>query len=341
MKEVSIAIVLNIIAAIIFWLAFAFIPERRRRNKLRPKLELGIYQICSTLFALFDLIMRFDVHSPSSFQKKIKGKMLHPVEIELGLQNKCLNSTYLYDTKVGSLLMPIGKQLFESRSRVDRLIERVFAFSEHLSTKEILLLEQIRGKLEVYDLEHFDREAGARVGDQQYLPVNPSLSYMGKSLAELYDLFGRIRSIAFCNGYEDREVVLDKVQVYYETGQYRRCKFLIRRRKSRFAGDSAWFTFYQFLCDYKLERKRQAARILAQLLQSKPHLVSSRGFLVDVIGDGDVRKIVEHYYTVPELREFDAVVQTEIEVHNRFIDQANALRRYYDQKARDVQGTKA
>ena len=340
MKEVFIAIVLNIIAAIVFWLAFAFIPERHRRNKLRPKLEFGIYQICSTLFALFDLVMRFDVHSPSSFQKKIKGTKLHPVEIELGLQNKCLNDTYLYDEKVSSLLMPTGKQLFESRSRIDRLIERVFAFSQHLSTKEILLLEQIRGKLETYDLEHFDREAGVRVGDKQFLPVNPSLSYMGKSLAELYDLFGRLHSIAFCNGYEDREVVLDKVQVYYESGQYRRCQRLIRRRKRRFADDSTWFSFYEFLCDYKMGRKKQAARTLSQLLESKPHLLSSRGFLVDAIGDSDVRKVVEHYYSVAELREFDAVVQTEIDLHKRFIDQANALRKYYDQKTRDAQGKK-
>ena len=45
MKDLANAILLNIVAAIIFWIIFAFLPERRRRNKLRPKLELGIYQV--------------------------------------------------------------------------------------------------------------------------------------------------------------------------------------------------------------------------------------------------------------------------------------------------------
>src|ERR1035438_3569257 len=144
------AILLNIAAAIIFWLAFAFVPEKRRRRKLRPKLELGIYQVYSTLFGLFDSLMRFEVHSPSSFQKRIKGKVLHSVEIELGLQNKCLNETFLYDEKVSRLLIPMGKELFQNRITVD------------------------------------GRCAAVRVGDVQYRPANPSLSYMGTSLAELY-----------------------------------------------------------------------------------------------------------------------------------------------------------
>jgi hypothetical protein len=337
MKDIFNAILLNIAAAIIFWLVFAFVPEKRRRRKLRPKLELGIYQVYSTLFALFDSLMRFDVRSPSSFQTRIKGKMLHPAEIELGIQNKCLNETFLYDQKVNHLLIPIGKELFENRTRVDRLIERVFAFSEHLTTNEILLLEQIRGRLEVYDLEHFDRCAATRVGDTQYLPVNPSLSYMGKSLAELYELFGKLQDIAFRNGYEDRDVVLDKVQSYYEQGQHRRCKRLIRRRERRYASDSTWLSFYLFLCEYKMGRRLQASRSLAKVLESKPDLVSSRGFLLDAIGDSRIRKTVEDHYTSAELAELDAVMRTEVEVCNRFVEQANTLRKYYDRKAKDVQ----
>jgi hypothetical protein len=337
MKDIFNAIVLNIAAAIIFWLAFAFVPEKRRRRKLRPKLELGIYQVYSALFGLFDSLMRFDVHSPSSFQKKIKGKMLHPVELELGLQNKCLNETFLYDEKVSRLLIPIGKELFQDRSTVDRLIERVFAFSEHLTTNEILLLEQIRGRLEVYDLEHFDRCAAVRAGDTQYLPVNPSVSYMGTSLAELYQLFGKLQDIVFRNGYEDRDVVLDKVQSYYEQGQYRRCKRLIRRRQRRYTSDNTWLSFYLFLCEYKMGRKLQGARILAKVLESKPHLVSTREFLLDAIGDSEIRKIIEDHYTRAELAEFDGVVQMELEVHNRFVEQANTLRKYYDQKTKDLQ----
>ena len=255
----------------------------------------------STLFGLFDSLMRFEVHSPSSFQKRIKGKVLHSVEIELGLQNKCLNETFLYDEKVSRLLIPMGKELFQNRSRVDR------------------------------------RCAAVRVGDVQYRPANPSLSYMGTSLAELYKLFGKLQDIVFRNGYEDRDVVLDKVQSYYEQGRYRRCKRLIRRRERRYTSDKTWLSFYLFLCEYKMGRKLQGTRILAKLLESKPHLVSARGFLLGAINDIEIRKIVEDHYTRAELAEFDGVVQAELEVHNRFVEQANTLRKYYDQKTKDLQ----
>src|SRR5690348_10169534 len=88
---IAVNIALNVIAGVIFWIAFDFVPESLRRNKLRPKLELGIYQVYINLFFLFDSIMRFSAHSPSFFQMKIKGKCLSSGEIELGLQNKCLN----------------------------------------------------------------------------------------------------------------------------------------------------------------------------------------------------------------------------------------------------------
>jgi hypothetical protein len=332
MKEILNAICLNIAAAIIFWLIFAFVPEKRRRNKVRPKLELGIYQVYSTLFALFDSIIRFDVHSPSSFQKEIKGKRLRSEDIELGLQNKCLNETFLYDKEISHLLIPIGKDLFEKRSKIDQLIERVFAFSENLTITEILILEQIRGKLEAYDLEHWDRRAGVCIGKMQYMPVNSSLSYMGKSLTELYELFGKLQDITFHNRYEDRDIVLDKVQSYYELGQYRRCKRLIRSRQDRYQNDKKWLGFYLFLCEYKGGNKTQAIRSLANILESKPHLVSSRGFLLDAIDDSRIRQIVEDHYTTAEVAEFDAVVRTETEAHNRLTEQANRLRKYYDQK---------
>ena len=161
MKDFAYAILLNIAAAVIFWFVFAFLPERRRRNKLRPKLEFGIYQVYSILFAQFDTVMRPNAHSPSTFQKKIKGKTLNADDIELGLQNKCLNDSFLYDQNVSRFLMPIGKQMREERSRIDRSIDRTFAFSGYLTTAEILLLERIRGKLEVYDL---DRQAKVSVG---------------------------------------------------------------------------------------------------------------------------------------------------------------------------------
>lgn len=329
MKEFADAILLNIAAAIIFWMVFAFLPERGRRNKLRPRLELAIYQVYGTIFTLLDSVMRPNAHSPSSFQNKIKGNKLSADDIELGLQNKCLNESFLYDDNVNRFLIPIGKQLLEERRRIGRSIDRVFAFSGYLTTAEILLLERIRGKLEVYDLE---RQAAVQMGELQYLPIDPCLSYMKETLSELYELFAQLQEIAFSNKYEDRDIVLDKVQCYYEQGQYRRCKRLIRSRQARYPADRIWLEFYLFLCEQKSGDTRRARQRLERILETKPHLVSSRGFLANATHDCGVREILEQHYTEAEIAEFDLVVRREIEEQSGFIEQANRLREYYRQK---------
>jgi hypothetical protein len=324
---------LNIIAAIIFWIAFQGLPERYRRNKLRPKLELGLYQVLSALFAMFDLVMTFKPHSPSSYQNKIRGKTLRPEEIELGLQNKCLNNTFLYDEAVRQCLIPIGREMFEIADKIDQAIERIFSFSNNLSTTEILLLEQIRGKLEAYDLKHHDRGAAISVGTAQYFPVNPSLSYLKTNLAELYGLFGQLQDVAFINKYEDRNLLLDRVQSSYEQGHYQRCKHLIHKGRLKYIDCKELLMFYQFLCEYKGGNELVARRTLEVIIEGKPDLVSSRGFLADVIGDCSIREIIQRHYTGPEVDRLFAVIREESGELKHFIVQANGLREYYMRKA--------
>jgi hypothetical protein len=74
MKDFAYAILLNIAAAIIFWIVFALLPERRRRNKLRPKLEFGIYQVYKTLFTQFDTVMRPTLTPHPLFKRKSRAK---------------------------------------------------------------------------------------------------------------------------------------------------------------------------------------------------------------------------------------------------------------------------
>ena len=333
MRDFVNPILLNIYAAIIFWLIFAVIPERRRRNKLRPKLELGIHQVYNRLFELFDTIMRFTDRSPSSFQKKIMGKSLQPEDIELGLQNKCLNLTFLYDKNVNPSLLVIGKKLFEIWQKIDQATERVFAFSTHLSTTEILLLEQIRGKLEVYGPDHCDRSAVVSVGNTQYLPVNPSLSYMTASLVDLYQLFCKLQTVVFDNKYQDRDLLLAKVQSWYEQGEYKKCKRLIRKGETKYRKDETWLKFYRFQCEYRSGKSALAYRTLKDILKTNPDLVSSRGFLLDAMDDAAVREAIERHYSKAEVNRLDAEVRSERDAHSRFVDQANKLREYYKRKA--------
>ncbi len=173
MSKLLQSVLSSIAAAIVFWLIFAYFPERRRRNKLRPKLDLDICQVYRTLFTIFDLIMGFGVRSPSAFQSKIRANMLRPEDIELGLQNKCLNESFLYDRNVSGSLMPIGRELSARTKEIDEITDRLFQFSNYLTTREILLLEQVRVKLHVYDLERLSELAKININGRPFAPVNP------------------------------------------------------------------------------------------------------------------------------------------------------------------------
>ena len=45
MKEVLTAVVTSLIASVVFWIIFNYIPDKRRYNKVRPKVEFDIYEI--------------------------------------------------------------------------------------------------------------------------------------------------------------------------------------------------------------------------------------------------------------------------------------------------------
>jgi hypothetical protein len=75
-KDFIYPILLSVIAGVIFWLIFSFLPERKRLKRLRPKLDLDMYEVYSNLFSVFDLAMRPNSHSPSNFQQEIRGNKL-------------------------------------------------------------------------------------------------------------------------------------------------------------------------------------------------------------------------------------------------------------------------
>ena len=86
-SNILLPILLSVVAAIIFWLVFSHIPEQKRRKKLRPIVELALFDTYKKLFSLFDLVMRHSSHSPSFFQSQIRAGNLSEEDIKLGLQN--------------------------------------------------------------------------------------------------------------------------------------------------------------------------------------------------------------------------------------------------------------
>ena len=93
-------VLLSLISALIFWITFSYYPEKKREKKIRPIVELDLLNIYKSLFSIFDTIMRHQENSPSDYQSVIRSGALSFNDIKLGIQNKCLNSNYLYDENV-------------------------------------------------------------------------------------------------------------------------------------------------------------------------------------------------------------------------------------------------
>jgi len=96
--------------------------------------------------------------------------------------------------------------------------------------------------------------------------------------------------------------------------------------------------FYLFLCEYMSGNKAVAYSNLERILNAKPHLVSSSGFLSDVMNDSQVQHIIAKYYTDGEIDELHSVIHRETTVSERFFAQANKLKDYYQQKANSTMG---
>ena len=332
-KDLIYPILLSIIAAVIFWLVFSYFPERSRRRKIRPKLDLDMYNVYTNLFSIFDLVMRPNNHSPSNFQPKIKGNKLEKEDLELGLQNKCWNETYLYDTNVSKNLLVIGKNLFEIASKIDRTVERLFNFSNYLSADEILILEKIRKKLQVYGLSDYNRNAASIIGGMELKPVNPSLSFMSQNLFELYKLFIQFQDLVYSNNYIDRDISISKVQHYFYSGQYEKCKKEISKSIFKYPDDKNFLDFYSFLSEYTSGQKDKSYKMLDTILKSKPHLVSSRGFIDDLLNDDKIKELIQKHYTENEITELRLVLKREEDLQKSYIDQAKALLKYYKDKS--------
>lgn len=326
---------LSIISAIIFWLVFSVYPEKKRRNKIRPKIDLDMYFVLRKMFDIFDTAMTFNHYSPSFYQDKINGNNLSLDDIKLGLKNKCKNKTYFYYPEINSNLMIIGEELYENAKKIDSTIERIFNFSAYLSVDEILLLEKIRKKLQVYDLENFSQNAITEINGMQLKPVDPSLSYMAQNIFELYELYIELQKIIFNNKYVDREITINKVQHYFYSDQFQKCKQQIKKAKTKFPKDAGLLDFYLFKCHYSSGKTKKSLILLENIFKTKPNLISNRGALSDYLNNKKVIELLIKFYSESEVNELNSVIAKENLTAEQFKEQATSLSKFYDEKKKN------
>ncbi|MFT6910591.1 MAG: hypothetical protein ACJAS1_007323 [Oleiphilaceae bacterium] len=336
-SNVLLPVLLSIVAAIIFWLAFSYLPERKRRNKLRPIVELALFDTYKQLFSLFDLIMRHTANSPSFYQSEIRAGNLSKDNIAQGLRNKCLNESYLYDPNVKGVLLIVGEEILDITMALDELANRILSFHTYATAEELVLLEQVREKIRVYHFgeRHINKSCESIINGQLLRPVDPSISYRSGNFYEIYELFYKLQTLVLDHSPLDRDRFIFKMQSLYYSGQYRLCSELIRSEGKRFEKDSTLYRNYWALSERGKGKMKAFYEIFEETYKSRPYggsLVSSRGTFKDLLGDNKLMEILFQFHSSEEISAMKESVQKDKKRREIFENANEALHKYFMEK---------
>lgn len=182
-------IVIGYFLSYIFYLLTVLIPTKHRKKLVRKNLDVIEYEICDSLFHIFDIIFY-----KNNYQKQIKAGNLKKENIECALKNKCL---YLGHDKwdvFTEKLVPIGESLKEASKKAESFIEQILIFNEYLSENEIDILFSVKDKLFKYD---FDFDMFKHYAPYKFATQN--IAYMSENYYDLYVLYIEVQQIVFKN----------------------------------------------------------------------------------------------------------------------------------------------
>jgi len=286
----------SLLAALIFWMVFNFIPESVRRRKIRPKVEFDIYEFYLKLFVYIQMPFYTSKNSGSLLQNEIFSGLITEDDFDDWLQDKCLNESYLYD-ELGTHFLCIGDDLEETSLDLCKTAENIYVFITFLSAKEILLIKKITTKLRIYS---YVGDCGSLIGGKVYKPLNPNMAYMAKNYFEIYTLFLELQKIVLRYKYIDTSINdsiawnfnwKDTKHAYYR-GEYRKClrRFWFAKLQKKLP-EHLWAI--RFLCLYKTGQRKKALVFLEeQLLLDQLQLVYMRNSFDNLYVQEDVRRIL-------------------------------------------------
>ena len=342
LSSIVIAIITSFIASVVFFLFFEYIPKKKDYKKIRPRIEVELMEISEQLFFFIECPMKHAEHSPSFFQGAIREEKLTQSDFELGLYNKCLNESYLFD-KNASKLMIVGDGLKEQANVIESNIQRVLMNQGYLSAEEILILEDVIRLLHTYP---FDTNAVSYLGGVKIYPVNPTISYMQSNFFELYKLYRELRAKLYnCKEIEHEErqgknryYRLQWEYIIYLIGKEdydnaeKRIQYLLKRYDTPTAKSE--MNALRLQINVKRNQIDLAKGNLLTLL-SEPRrlgLVYQRGYVECIRENEELMALCKTCCAANEIDEWDATVLRESKAKEDFLAQNRQLKEYYEKK---------
>lgn len=323
-QELLLPIFLGYLLSYLFYMITIYLPEKERYNQIRPKIEQQQYYVYTRLFQLVDSL--FEQHF---YQEKIRAGTLSEDDFKLALQNKCLNRTYLYD-EYASWFVLIGEKLKSISKEIENEINKIYVFHDYLFGEEINLLGDIRTKLFTYD---FDMNAvNTIINGEEFRPLCPNIAYMYRNYYEIYKLFLQLQKVVFNNKFENRDLVISKIQYYFYSKQYTQCQVVIKNRTDEYVDDKNFMMCYYIKTLYELNNKMSAFENLEELFKNKLDILSWRDLVKDLINDEEVQILLKKYYSNEEINNMENVIKQETKIKQGTMNINQVIKKYYEDK---------
>lgn len=329
-------VLFSLLAALIFWVVFNFIPDWKRRKRIRPKVEFDIYEFYQELFHYIQVPFYYKEHSSSLLQQEIFAGKVTKEDFENWLQNKCLNESYLYD-EMAPKYMCIGEKLEEVSVRLCEKSKNIYAFTDFLSANEILLIKKIITKLRIYS---YVGDSSLIIDGKAFKPVNPSLSYMATNFFEIYEMFLNLQQIVL--SYKDIDISINTsiawhfkwrdTKLAYHRGEYKKClrRFWFAEVQNKFP-EHLWSI--KFRCLYILGKRTEALIFLEnQLSLNSLQLIYIRNSFDDFYLQEDVKRLLIKARGEEEYIEMVECLKREKAIVDQMMSQAETIKHHYAKK---------
>ena len=238
-------------------------------------------------------------------------------DIELGLQNKCLNEHYKYDLNINIYLLIIGQKIQDDINDIDKLLNKILSYHTYSTTEKLLLLEDIREKIHTYFNEQYiNHKCEFTINGEIMRPVNPTLSSYKENFYEIYLLFCKLQKIVLRKKSTNRDHFLNKLQWLYYSGEYRLCikvmKKAIKNQADSSEEDLVFYRSYLALSAHNLNKMKVFYKYIDKIYSARPYngsLVYSKSILKNLIKDKKVMDILNKYHTSEEITNLRKSVQ--------------------------------
>ena len=332
-NEILVAIVTSLIASVVFWLGFHYVPNTCERRKIKPLVDFDLYQIYLSLSHFLEIPFCYSIHCSPYRQQELLAGGLKKEDYQLYLATKCLTEEYKTIDDTAKKLIPIGSKLKEISNNILEQIQNLYIFNRYLTVEQIMLCRKIADKISCYD---FEMKAFSRVGNLLLGPVDPTMRGMENMFYETYQLFQQLQDRLISRkpkgnelGDIYRSLALNELRGLYRQGKYKKVV-----KKAKAVNDVNVNSFYFRGLWRQGKTEKSLAALKEFLMKDSSLLVYMRGYFSEFKDVKQIKSVLVEARSEKEYQEMVDCINKENEQQRAFEQFAAQMCAFYDDKVK-------